>query len=120
MKLNLALLVAGLTAEATFGAASANALTYFLEKDLGVQDNQHLCRYSNGKVYGYNATDLCELSVEDDGPVNYGIQTSQTQTGFSAGESQDGMTKVCVYTVMGRKEAIRLGSVELCPLTHEF
>jgi len=101
-------------------AAPADAMTYFLQKDLGVQDNQHLCSYSNGKIYAFNATDLCELSIEDDGPVSLGNQRPQTQTGFSAGEYQDGMTKVCVYNVMGRKEAIRLGSVELCPLTHEF
>ena len=41
-------------------------------------------------------------------------------TGFLAGEYLDGMTKVCVYDVMGEKKAIRLNSTSLCPLNPRF
>lgn len=112
--------VGALLASALAFAGPASAMTYFLQKDLGVHDNQHLCKFSNGKVYAYNAIDLCPLQIEDDGPVNYGNQKAAKQTGFKSGEYQDGMTKVCVYSVMGRTEAIRLSSVELCPLTYDF
>ncbi len=30
------------------------------------------------------------------------------------------MTKVCVYNVMGQKQALRIGSIELCPLSYNF
>lgn len=93
----------------------ALAMTYYLQQDLGIQNNQHLCRYSNGKVYAFNAIDLCKLSVEDDS-----IGPSGGSMGFKSGEYQDGMTKVCVYDVLGRKQAIRIGAVELCPLSHNF
>jgi hypothetical protein len=101
----------------------ASAMTYFLQSDLGVQNNQHLCRYSNNRTYAYNATDLCPLSVDDDMPAatsgSYG-QAPTYITGFLQGEYQDGMTKVCVYSVLGNKEAIRIGAVEICPQTQAF
>lgn len=103
-----------------FCAYSASALTYFLSQDIGVRGQFHLCKYTNGEVYSFNATDLCPLQVDDDGPANLGGGSSTKQMGFKTGEYVDGMTKVCVYSVMGRTEAVRIGSVELCPLTYEF
>ncbi|KAF0813926.1 hypothetical protein IGB42_01605 [Andreprevotia sp. IGB-42] len=99
----------------------ASALTYFLEKDLGVKGNMHYCRYNNGKVYAVNAYDMCELSIEVDGyspPAN--STSSYRSTGFFKGEYQDGFTKVCVYDVTGTRKAIRLNSTELCPLSASF
>jgi hypothetical protein len=97
------------------GPSPASAMTYYLQNDLGVRDNQHLCRYSNGKVYAFNATELCKMSVEDSS-----LDTRGQATGFKVGEYQDGLTKVCVYNVLGGKQAIRIGSVELCPLSYQF
>ena len=100
--------------------SDANALTYFLTQDLGVRNNQHLCKYGNGKVYSVNATELCALQIEDSGPVRNPSFPSFGQTGFLKGEYQDGMTKICVYDVLGRKEELRINSVALCPLNHQF
>ncbi len=93
---------------------SSFAWTYYLQQDLGVQGLVHLCRYSNGKAYTVNATELCPLSIEDSAP---GFGQGQ---GFLQGEYRDGMTKVCVYDVLGEKRAIRLPSTALCPLNSTF
>lgn len=90
------------------------AWTYYLQQDLGVQGLVHLCRYSNGKAYSFNATELCPLSIEDSAQ---GFGQGQ---GFLQGEYQDGMTKVCVYDVMGENKAIRLPSTSLCPPNSRF
>ncbi len=92
----------------------AFAWTYYLQQDLGVQGLVHLCKYSNGKVYTFNATELCPLSIEDGAP---GFGQGQ---GVLQGEHQDGMTKVCLYEVMGERKAIRLPSISLCPLNSRF
>jgi hypothetical protein len=105
----------------SIGAAlPAWGLTYYLSQDLGVHGLFHVCRYSNGKLYSFNATDLCPLQVEDDGQPAVGAYQPPKQTGFKTGEYMDGMTKVCVYDVLGHTEAIRIGSAELCPLSHNF
>lgn len=101
-------------------ATPAFALTYYLTQDLGVRGNQHLCKYSNGKIYTVNATELCPLQVEDNGPANVPNSQNIKQTGFLKGQYQDGMTKVCIYEVLGRREGIRLNSYEICPITYDF
>ncbi len=103
-------------------AFPAWGLTYYLSQDLGIHGVVHVCKYSNGKLYSFNATDLCPLQVEDEGPppVLGGGYQSPGQVGFKTGEYLDGMTKVCVYNVLGHTEAIRIGSTELCPLNHNF
>ena len=77
----------------------------------------HLCQYSDGKVYSFNATQLCPLQISQDG-----TQTSGTvgPVGFKAGEYMDGMTKVCVYNVLGNTKAVRVGGTEICPQTYQF
>jgi hypothetical protein len=40
--------------------------------------------------------------------------------GFLVGEYLDGMTKVCVFDVLGEKKATRVGAANLCPLTQKF
>lgn len=107
-------LLAGLVAALL--AFEAQAMTYFLVQDLGVQGNVRRCKYNNGKIYTVNATELCAMSVEEDGPLPPSGQTM----GFLVGEYQDGMTKVCVYDVLGNKRALRLNSVSLCPLNAKF
>ncbi len=104
---------------AAIAAAPAFAGTYYLQSDLGVRGIYHFCQYNNGKVYSYNATELCPLSISDD-VNNSASYTAPGKVGFKVGEYQDGMTKVCVYNVMGQKAAIRIGSVELCPLNYNF
>ena len=94
--------------------SNAEALPIFLSQDLGVKGLMRYCKYSNGKIYTVNATDLCELSIED------GMQSSGQATGFLAREYEDGMTKVCVYDVLGEKKALRLSSASLCPLNAKF
>jgi hypothetical protein len=95
-------------------ATPSLALTYFLEQDLGVEGFQHYCRYSNDRTYSVNATQLCPLSLQDTGP---GIGEG---TGFKQGEYRDGLTKVCVYSVLGHQKAIRIDGTDLCPLTYDF
>jgi hypothetical protein len=91
----------------------AFGMTYYLQQDLGVKGNMRYCKYSNGSTYTFNATDLCEISIEE------GSSTRNTK-GFLKGEYQDGMTKVCVYDVLGEKRAARVDSVALCPLSQDF
>ena len=100
-----------------FAALPASAMTYYLKKDLGVRNMQHLCLYSNDKVYSLNATDMCPMSVEDD---SIGRSKATPQTGFKSGEYADGMTKVCVYDVLGKTEEVRFPLTTLCPLTYKF
>lgn len=88
------------------------AWAYYLQEDLGVQGLVHLCRYGNGKVYTVNAIDLCPISIQDSAP-GFG-------QGILHGEYQDGMTKVCVYDVLGEKKAIRLPSTSLCAPNSRF
>lgn len=99
------------------GAPRARAATYYLSKDLGVHGLFHLCRYSNGIVYSFKATQLCPLQVQDNGPPGVG---AGNMVGFKAGEYRDGMTKVCVYNVFGKLKTVRIGGMQLCPLTYRF
>ena len=101
-------------------AQPAFALTYFLTQDLGVRGLQHLCLYSNGKVYAVNATDLCPLQVNDNPATSTPPATRPGNTGFKIGEYQDGLTKVCIYNVLGDKKAVRVDGTELCPQTYNF
>lgn len=102
-----------------FGASSpAWSQTYYLSSDLGVQGPLHLCRYSDGRVYSFKAMQLCPLQVQNDEPPPYSSPPSTT--GFKAGEYRDGMTKICVYNVMGKTQAIRISAVDLCPLSYNF
>lgn len=92
----------------------ANAWTHTLVRDLGVNGLMRRCQYSNGKVYAVNAAEICQISIEDSAP-GFG-----QGPGFLAGEYQDGMTKICVYQVMGEKKALRLNGTSLCPLNPNF
>lgn len=92
----------------------AFAMTYFLQADLGVRGLMRYCKYSNGQTYTVNSTELCSMSIEDAAP-GFG-----RGAGFLQGEYQDGMTKVCVYQVLGERRALRLRSVDLCPLNPRF
>jgi hypothetical protein len=96
----------------------AQALDYYLQHDLGVHGLFHICQYSNGRNYSFNATDLCPMQVHDDAPP--ATSAPPQRVGYKKGEQQDGMTKVCIYDVMGTEEAIRIGATTLCPLTHNF
>lgn len=96
-------------------AQTANAMTYFLSEDLGVSGFQHLCRYSDGEIYAFKAVSLCPLSINVDGPAFNG-----RVTGFHRGEYRDGLTKVCVYDVMGQQRFLRIDGVNLCPLSYDF
>jgi hypothetical protein len=90
----------------------ANAITVFLQGDLGTKGTMRYCKYSDGKIYTVDATDLCELSIE---------ASSFGGVGTLVGEKEsDGLNKVCVYDVMGERRAIRVSSVSICPLSQNF
>lgn len=86
----------------------------FLQLDLGVKGNVRYCKYSDGKTYTFDSMSLCKLSIEVSAP-GMGVGT-----GFLKGERLDGITKVCVYDVLGEKKSIRVGAANLCPLTQKF
>ncbi len=105
---------------ALMAAGTASAGTYGLTGQ-AVQGAIRYCKYSNNRVYTYNATDLCPVSVETDDPPRMDTQTrSVSMSGQLTGEQQDGITKICTYSVMGRERSIRISSVGICPLTHSF
>ena len=93
---------------------TAQAWTHNLVEDLGVRGVMRYCKYSNGKVYTVNAAEICQISIEDSAP---GFGQGQ---GFFKGEYQDGMTKVCVYDVLGERRAIRVNTTSICPLNPKF
>ena len=92
----------------------SNAWMVSLIADLGVRTGIRYCKYSDGKTYTFNSTDLCELSIQVSPP---GLGRG---TGYLVGEQQDGLTKVCVYDVLGEKKGIRLRATELCPVSRQF
>lgn len=109
------ILLLAIIASILVGSQICNAMTYFLQQDLGIRGNMRYCKYSNGKIYSVNATDLCEMQIEEGG-----VPTQRGTMGFYLGEYQDGMTKVCIYNVLGNKRAVRLNSYEVCPPSAEF
>jgi len=92
----------------------ALAWTYYLQGDLGVRGLMRYCKYSNGKIYTVNSIEICPITTEDSAP---GFGQGQ---GFLQGEYQDGMTKICMYDVLGERRALRLPSTSLCPLNQRF
>lgn len=97
-----------------FALPSADAWTLFLQSDLGVRNNMRYCKYSDGKLYAFDSMTLCPMSIEGSAPgMGKGV-------GFLKGERIDGMTKLCVYDVLGEKKAKRLNSYDICPLTVNF
>jgi hypothetical protein len=97
-------------------ATPAFAIDVYLRRDLGTKDFMRYCLYSNDETYTVNSTEICPLSV--DGGNNFGAGT--TRHGFLSGEYDDGMTKVCVYDVLGERQGLRLRLTELCPLSQNF
>jgi hypothetical protein len=93
---------------------NAQAWTHNLVEDLGIRGVMRYCKYSNGMVYAVNAADICQISIEDSAP---GFGQGQ---GFLKGEYRDGMTKVCVYDVLGERRAVRINSTPICPLGPKF
>ena len=89
-------------------------LEYFFTEDLGIQGMVRRCRYSDGQVYTVNSINLCPMSVKGPSP-DMGIGTGSYQ-----GTYLDGMTRVCVYDVLGNKRGIRVNSTDICPLTQDF
>ncbi|HBO1118233.1 TPA: hypothetical protein L4E70_006484 [Pseudomonas aeruginosa] len=92
----------------------AYAWNYNLIQDMGVSGAYRYCKYNNGKVYTVNAAEICQISISDSSP---GFGTGK---GFLKGEYADGMSKVCVYNVLGQEKAIRISSVSICPATADF
>ena len=109
--------LAALAVVALAAASPAWSLNYNLSRDLGIHGLFHLCQYTDGNVYSFNATQLCPLQISDNGaptPAGGGV------VGFKSGEYVDGMTKVCVYNVLGNLKSIRIGAIELCPQSYNF
>ena len=95
-------------------AIPAIAWTYYLQQDFGVNGLMRYCKYNNGQIYTVNAVQICPISINDAAP---GFGQGQ---GFLRGEYMDGMTKVCVYAVLGQQKALRIPSTSLCPLNANF
>jgi hypothetical protein len=93
---------------------AAMSWTLFLQQDMGIEGNYRYCKYSDGKVYTVNSTSLCKLQVEGSAP-GFGVGV-----GFLKGERPDGMSKVCIYDVLGEKKGLRIDAATLCPLTKNF
>ena len=87
---------------------------YFLSEDLGIQGNVRQCKYDNNQIYTVNSINLCPMSVDGPSP---GMGNG---TGFYKRTYMDGMTRVCVYDVLGNQRAIRINSTDICPLNQEF
>lgn len=96
-------------------ASAPSAQSYGLVEDMGASGFQHLCRYSNGKVYAFNATDICPVSVNPPGLDQMG-----PVTGFHRGEYDDGMTKVCAYDTVSGERFLRVNGTEPCPMSYIF
>lgn len=99
-------------------AGQTAAMSAFLQRDLGVTGFMRYCEYSDGNTYTVNSVEICPTSVDVGDSFSGG--GSSYQTGFKAGEYMDGLTKVCVYDVLGNQQAIRINSYELCPLSQKF
>ncbi len=97
-----------------FWTSSSFALTVFLKRDLGTQGFLRYCLYSNDEQYTVNSIDLCPLSVD------VGMDFGGGAIGFLAGEYRDGMSKVCVYDVLGEQKATRISGIGICPLSERF
>ena len=75
-----------------------------------------VCAYSDGEQYMMDGMKMCPISDSDAQPSGFPTHG----VGMSVGEYQDNNSKVCVYDVMGEKTSLRISSVELCPLSHQF
>ncbi len=101
----------------------ANASVFGLTQDKGVQGTVRICEYANGKDYTVNATSMCPMTVTDDlssMAQDSGNVPPPTITGTYVGSYMDGMTKICVYEVMGTKRAIRVDAPDMCPMSQAF
>lgn len=90
------------------------AWTVNLEQDMGAQGLLRQCKYSDGRIHAVNATDLCPLTLQGNDP------DMGRGKGFLKSEYPDGMTKVCVYNVLGGKNTLRLAVTDICPLGADF
>ncbi len=64
----------------SFVSSGALANTYFLQKDLGIQGTQHLCQYSNNRVYAVSVGQICAPQIEDQPNM-----ATQSSTGLQQG-----------------------------------
>src|SRR5690606_5222892 len=107
-KRNLAILLLAAWA----GAATA-AQRLSLLSDLGVRGAYRHCEYSNGKVYGMNASQSCPSSIAEPADDGRGMASFQS-------ESHEGSNELCVYRVSGQDRTLRVDTQAQCPLNHEF
>lgn len=98
--------------------SSLYAIDYYFEKDLGVEGFIRHCQYSNDQVYTVQSTDICPMSVRDEGISSYG--GNSRYVGFSKGDYLEGMSKICVYDVLGDTQHVRFDATDICPPTYEF
>lgn len=94
-------------------ALPATAQMLSLRSDLGVQGIYRYCEYSNGKVYGFNASSPCPSSFQQPASTGKGM-------GHFMSESHEGTSKLCIYRVSGQDRSIRIDTHAQCPLNQEF
>ncbi|WP_341667609.1 hypothetical protein [Alcaligenes sp. SDU_A2] len=94
--------------------STPQAWTINLQQDMGPRGLMRHCKYSDGRIHTVNATDLCPLTLQgSDSGMGRG-------KGFLKSDYPDGMTKVCVYDVLGGKNTLRLPATDICPLGADF
>lgn len=95
-------------------SAGAWAGNISLDTDYGVRGALHYCRYSNGKVYAFEAGKECPGTMAE--PPDRGGRG----TGYLKSEAHEGDSKLCIYNVSGMERSIRVTSFANCPLNQEF
>ena len=48
------------------------------------------------------------------------VNTAEAATGFLSGELNEGLSKICLYDVLGETHTLNISSVSLCPLSRNF
>ena len=94
-------------------AAPSMAGPLSLLSDRGIQGAYRVCEYSNGKAYGFDASQSCPSTFQEPAANGKGM-------GYFKGESHEGSTKLCIYRVAGQDKTLSVGTNSSCPLNHEF
>lgn len=111
----------------SFAANDASAAMGFLQGER-VSGMSKVCYYDVlGSPHTLNVSniDLCPLNHNFNSMGNQpSLQSNAGQsggtTGFLKGESQEGMTKLCYYNVLGSTQVLTFSSISLCPLSAQF
>lgn len=94
-------------------SANAQAEGEALAKDLGIQGAFRYCRYSDGRVIGFDSAQACPARAPK-------VQEAGKGTGMLMRTQMETSSKLCIYRVGGVDKDIRIGLNDTCPLNQEF